>query len=138
MHVVITGSRGWVDLDCIRAAADALPERSTVIVGGARGADEAFEGAARLRGHTVIVDRAIWTPTADTPPERIKQRRDGQPYDSFAGFARNLKMLDRLAHLPDTDRRVIAFWLGTSPGTRHTIVEAMKRGIPLDLHWRPE
>jgi hypothetical protein len=120
VHVVITGSRGWTDNALIRDVADTLPERSTVIVGGARGADQAFEGAARIRGHTVIVDRADWS-----------QGRG-------AGFARNVKMLDRLAHLPDDERLVIAFWLGSSRGTRHTIVEAMRRGYPLQMHWRPE
>lgn len=125
MHVVITGSRGWTDNALIRAVADTLPPRCTVICGGAPGVDQAFEGAARVRGHTVIIDRPLWHPP-------------GGDYDKGAGFKRNLKMLDRLAHLPNDERRVIAFWLGTSRGTRHTIVEAMKRGLPLDLHWRPD
>lgn len=120
MHVVITASRGWTDNALIRDVADTLPPRSTVYVGGARGGDQAFEGAARVRGHTVIVMRADWS------------RGRG------AGFERNIAMLDRLSLVPQDDRRVIAFWLGASPGTRHTIVEAMKRGLPLDLHWRPE
>lgn len=127
MHVVVTGSRGWTDLALIRAVAYALPRRSTVIVGGARGVDQAFEGEARVLGHTVIVDRANWRP----------QGYEGD-YNPAAGFERNLKMLDRLAHLPNDERCVIAFWLGKSPGTRHTIVNAMKRGYPLNLHWRPD
>lgn len=120
MHVVITGSRNWRDNALIRARADALPERSTVIVGGALGADRAFEGAARIRGHTVIVDKADWSK------------------GKGAGFARNRLMLDRLMHLSDDERLVIAFWLGASRGTRDTIVEAMRRRLPLELHWRPE
>lgn len=122
MHVVITASRRWLDNALIRAVADTLPERSTVIVGGAPGGDQAFEGAARIRGHTVIVDR----PDYSAHPPKV------------APLRRNDKMLDRLMHLPDDERCVIAFWLGTSSGTRYTIVEAMKRALPLELHWRPE
>jgi hypothetical protein len=120
LTVVITGSRGWRDNALIRDRADALPPRSRVVVGGAPGADRAFEGAARIRGHEVIVMRADWSK------------------GKGAGFRRNEAMLDRLDGLSDDERLVIAFWLGFSPGTRHTIREAMKRGIPLDLHWRPE
>jgi hypothetical protein len=125
MHVVITGSRGWTDTTLIRDVADTLPPRSTVYVGGAQGVDTMFEGAARIRGHAIHVMRPKWT------------REDGST-DKGAGFARNLAMLDRLAFVPDDERRVIAFWLGYSRGTRHTIVNAMERGIPLDLHWRPD
>lgn len=113
MRVVITGSRGWRDTGLIANVADLLPPRSTVVVGGALGADRMFEGAARIRGHEVIVMRADWS------------RGKG------AGFDRNIAMLETGPDL------VIAFWLGFSPGTRHTIRETMKRGIPLDLHWRP-
>lgn len=98
---------------------DALPLPSRVVVGGAPGADRMFERAARARGHEVVVMRADWS--------RGKQ----------AGFERNLDMLDTLMDLPDDARRVIAFWLGNSPGTRHTIRQAMYRRLPVDLHWRP-
>lgn len=132
MKVVVTGSRRWSDMGVIRAAIDRLPDRSTVIVGGALGADTEAEGAARLRGHTVIVMRAAWAVSARTPRERIRRRPDGSTYDSGAGFERNLRMLDERPDL------VLAFWRGRSSGTRHTIGEAMKRDIPLELHWRPE
>lgn len=138
MHVVVTGSQGWRDNALIRAVMDTLPERSVVIVGGARGADQVAEGAARLRGHTVIVERPDWSVKPDTPPGRIRRRRDGTEFDAAAGMVRTNVMLDRLDHLPDEERRVLAFWLGSSPGTRHGIREAMRRGYPLDVYWRPE
>lgn len=119
VRIVITGSRDWTDQEYIRTVVDTFPKRSLVIVGGARGADQIAEGAARIRGHEVDVMRAKWRPIP------------GGPVDKTAGFDRNLAMLDREPHL------VVAFWVGASKGTRHTIVNAMKRGIPLEMHWRP-
>jgi hypothetical protein len=121
VHVVVTGSRDWSDAVLIRAVIGRLPPGSTVIVGGARGADGLAEEAARASGHTVVVERADW-----------------RAHGRGAGMRRNRLMLDRLAALPDTDRRVIGFWLGRSPGTRDCLTEAMRRGLPLEVHWRPE
>jgi hypothetical protein len=134
---VITGSRGWSDATLIRDRAEALPPKSLVICGGAEGADINFENAARSRGHTVVLMRAQWAVDEDTPSERIRTRRDGTQYDAYAGFARNEQMLDALLEVDCDERLVIAFWLGTSRGTKHTIEQAMRRGLPVEIHWRP-
>jgi hypothetical protein len=121
MIVVITGSRGWTDRDVIRLAIDALPSRSKVVTGGAWGADLLAEEYARVRGHQVVTVRPNYA-----------------EFGKGAPLKRNDQMLDMLADVDDADRRVIAFWLGFSRGTRYTIREAMRRGLPLDLYWRPE
>lgn len=45
-----------------------------------------------------------------------------------AGYMRNMEMLDS-----NVDR-VIAFWDGKSRGTKHTINEAWRRGIPVRIY----
>lgn len=52
---------------------------------------------------------------------------DWERFGKRAGIERNLQMLNEK---PD---RVIAFWDGVSPGTRHTITEARNRGIPVEI-----
>jgi hypothetical protein len=47
-----------------------------------------------------------------------------------AGVWRNVRMLDT------RPTRVIAFWDGSSKGTRHCFEEAIKRGIPTDIYVR--
>lgn len=114
--VVVTGSRGWTDGTVIRDALKAIPRRSTVIIGAApRGADHIAEGAARVLGHRVILMHAEW-----------------DLHGKSAGHIRNARMLDERPDL------VLAFWLGNSPGTRGCVAEARRRGIPIDLYWRPE
>ncbi len=53
---------------------------------------------------------------------------DWERHGRRAGHLRNLAMLD---YPPDL---VLAFWDGQSPGTRHTITEARRRGIPVEVH----
>lgn len=114
-RVVVCGSRRFPDPfrvslaihDCI----DALPEGCEVITGGAFGADLMAHDAAQRRGLPTRIFFADW--------DRHGKR---------AGILRNLEMLDTK---PD---RVIAFWDGSSPGTRHTITEARKRAIPVEVH----
>jgi hypothetical protein len=113
--VLICGSRTWTDPAPIRAAVAALASGSIVLVGGATGADRVAEHLARERGDLEVrVFAADW-------------RRHGRR----AGVLRNLRMLDQR---PD---RVLAFQIGDSPGTTHTIGEANRRGIPVRLEHRP-
>lgn len=87
------------------------PEKIEVIVGGATGADSMIEAAARRNGHTVTVMEADW-----------------ETYGKKAGILRNLQMLDRN---PDI---VVAWWDGKSRGTKHTVEEARRRGIPVQVY----
>lgn len=117
MKVLVCGSRGWgIDLtdakQSVRRRLDQLLAggEPQLILGGANGPDEfAREWAAHTDvDHLVLYPR--WT-------QQGKQ----------AGILRNLRMLDEQPDL------VIAFWDGTSRGTKHTIDEARRRGIPVEV-----
>jgi hypothetical protein len=82
-----------------------------VIHGGARGADAMAGMAAKWCRLPVEEYPADW---------RTHGRR--------AGFLRNLEMLDQRPDL------VIAFQRNGSRGTQHTIDEARKRGIPVEVY----
>jgi hypothetical protein len=118
VKVVFCGSR-FKHADFLRIARAAtlaqsrisnLPSGSEVITGGAIGADSWAEKAALKCGLTSMVIIPNWN-------------RDGKR----AGFLRNLAMLDEKPDL------VIALWDGESKGTNHTITEAKKRGIPVEV-----
>lgn len=78
-----------------------------ILHGGARGADRLADIIARALGFEVEVYPADWT------------------LGKYAGILRNLEMLDSKPDL------VIAFWDGSSRGTKHTMDAAFKRGIPV-------
>lgn len=86
-----------------------LPPGTTVMHGGARGPDRLAGAYAESLGFEVEEYRADW--------KGLGKR---------AGIIRNLDMLDAGPEL------VIAFWDGESAGTKHTITEARKRGIPVE------
>lgn len=106
--VAIVGSREWPkdQLHRVRQLVEQLSPTATVISGGAQGVD--LEGAARAkgRGHAVVEFR----PFGDARENWVK-----------AAFARN----GFLALCADV---TIAFWDGTSSGTKDTIWKAMKTG----------
>ena len=110
MRVLVCGSRTWRDRDTIGAVLGAIPRGSTIVTGGARGADQLAETIAHALGFEVETYLADW-------------QRDGQG----AGFARNLRML---ASEPDL---VLAFQRDGSRGTQHVIDEARKRGIAVQV-----
>jgi YspA, cpYpsA-related SLOG family len=113
--VLICGSRAWSEPEPIRAASRTLTPGSSVLVGGAPGADTIAERHALARDDLdVRFMPADWA-------------RHGRR----AGILRNLAMLDQ--H-PD---RVIPCQCANSPGTAHTIREATRRGIPVELITRP-
>ncbi len=91
-----------------------LGEDLRIIVGRARGVDTWAEQAADEHLIHTIIEEAQW--------------RVGSFYNPKAGFERNIRMLDLKPDL------VIAFWDGYSGGTKHTIDEAEKRGIEVELH----
>ena len=113
MLVLVCGSRTWRDGGLIRARLTELPRGTTVMHGGARGADRLAGQVARTLGLTEVEIKADW-------------KRGPQ-----AGLERNLRMLDEQPDL------VIAFWDGVSSGTAHTLANARQRSIPVELHVRP-
>jgi hypothetical protein len=108
--IVICGSREGFDRVQVDIEIANLPDDCLVITGGARGVDRLAHAAAERFGLQTEVIRADW--------DRHGKR---------AGYLRNVEMLNRE---PD---RVIAFWDGKSKGTQHTITEARRRQIPVEV-----
>src|ERR1039457_2111366 len=112
MKVLICGSRKWADEKPIKDIIDSLPPKSTVITGGALGADSIAENVALKRKDLKVeVIYAKW-----------------QMYGKLAGPKRNIEMLEEK---PDI---VYAFPDKGSKGTYHTIREAEKRGIKVVIY----
>lgn len=128
MRVLVCGSRDWDDIHMIRLRLCQLPPDSTIIHGAAPGADTIAGMLAEDFGFTVDPNPADWEVKPDTPPNRIRYRRDGSCYDVGAGFARNRAMLDKHPDL------VIAFQKNGSSGTQDTIDEARRRGINVEVY----
>jgi len=85
-----------------------------VIHGGARGADRLAGEVARNLGFEVIEVRPDWRPNG--------------VYNPQAGKERNIVMLEMKPDL------VLAFWKNHSTGTGHTIENATRRNIALEVH----
>ena len=113
MKVLVCGSRSWDDYVAIFNRLSELPRGTTIIHGGARGADNMAARVAARLGFEIEEFVANW--------------RNGNHYNPRAGLERNLLMLDREPDL------VIAFWRDGSTGTAHTISEARKREIPVEV-----
>lgn len=111
--VLVCGSRDWNDEDtiaeCIRGLA--WERHCRILHGAARGADRIASAAAEFYGCEVQAFPADW-----------------DRYGKRAGILRNLQMFDERPDL------VIAFQRNASRGTQHTISEAKKRGIPVEVH----
>lgn len=105
--VAIVGSRDYPHLGIVRSYVKFLDRSTIVVTGGADGVDKAAEKTALDCGLTVIVHIADW-----------------RKYGNSAGPIRNQAIVN------DADR-VVAFWDGSSRGTRDTIRKAMKAHIPV-------
>lgn len=111
MRVLVCGSRTWDDAVEIAEALKHLPRGSTVIHGGARGADQLAGTVAAKLGFTVETYPADW-----------------DLHGRSAGAIRNIEMIETR---PD---KVVAFWDGRSIGTKHTLDLARKAEIPVEVH----
>jgi hypothetical protein len=114
LKVLVCGSRDWNDADAIRDRLALIPyvqpEVPLVIHGAARGADQMADDAARSLGMSVKRFPADW-----------------EQHGKRAGILRNLAMLDERPDL------VLAFQRDGSRGTQHTINEARRRGISVEV-----
>ena len=111
MIVLVCGSRSWRDPHAIADRLAKLPRGTTIVHGGARGADALAGTVANSLGLEVLEIPADW-----------------KRYGRSAGYRRNVAMLD--------DYRpalVLAFWDGRSTGTAHTVREANERRIPVEI-----
>jgi YspA, cpYpsA-related SLOG family len=113
VKVLVCGSRSWTNGRAIRHRLRELPSGSTIVSGGARGADQIAATVARSLGFEVVELQANWRP-------------DGR-YNPRAGFERNSAMLDLRPDL------VLAFWDGESTGTADTLEKARRRGIATEV-----
>lgn len=108
------GSRDWTDENAIGDRLSRLGHEvgwhCTIVHGAARGADRIAAEIALSLGFRVEDHPADWP-----------------RYGRRAGFLRNVQMLSTGIGL------VLAFQRGGSRGTQHTIDEARKRGIPVEV-----
>lgn len=110
MRVLVCGSRDWADEDVIADRLADLPANTQILHGAARGVDQIAANIADLYGLEVFAFPADWA---------VHGRR--------AGIMRNLVMLDEHPDL------VLAFQRDGSRGTQHTIDEARRRRIPVEV-----
>ena len=89
MRILVTGSRGWEDVDAIRTVLDEITKQAvaagdeavTVVHGCAKGADMIADEWAREKGR-------LWPIWAERHPA------DWKKYGRRAGFVRNQKMVN--------------------------------------------
>lgn len=111
MRILVCGSRSFANRTYAKSVLMAYPATTTIVHGGARGADSLAGEVAKELGMTVEVYPADW---------------DG--LGKRAGYVRNKQMVDSKPDL------VIAFWNGVSKGTKHTIDLATAAGIPVEVY----
>jgi len=112
MRVVVCGSRSWRDASAMEAALRRLPRGSQIVHGDARGADRTAGSVAERLGHYVARMPAEW-----------------ERYGKSAGMRRNEQMLTCVK--PDL---VMAFWDGSSRGTRNMIDRARRAGVRVRVY----
>jgi predicted Rossmann fold nucleotide-binding protein DprA/Smf involved in DNA uptake len=103
--VAIVGSRHFPEMERVKAYVRDLPAGTTVITGGASGVDAAAGEAARERSLGLI---------------QLRPRFE-EGTDPGASKRRNQELIDAA----DV---VVAFWDGTSTGTRGTVDRALETG----------
>ena len=106
-RIAIIGSRNYPDPSAVRRFVSELPADWVVVSGGASGVDSWAEEAAFDRDLQTVVFPADW-------------ERHGRA----AGPIRNAQIVDF------TDE-VVAFWDGASRGTLNTVVQAVRKSLPV-------
>ena len=101
----IVGSRHFAAPDRVTEYVNGLPPRASIVTGSASGVDAAATKAARTRGINVQVLPASFDEMAD----------------ASKSAARNQRLVDACDVL-------VAFWDGSSKGTRATVERALDAG----------
>jgi len=112
MKIIIAGSRNFNDYNLLKSSCDNLLTQFTnieIVSGTARGADKLGERYAREKGYSIKEFPANW-----------------DKFGKSAGYIRN----DEMAQYADM---LIAFWDGTSKGTKHMIDLANKRSLKVEI-----
>lgn len=105
MKVAIVGSRRFSEPSRVSDYVNDLPPRASIITGSASGVDAAATKAARAKGIAVQVIPASFDELAD----------------ASRSAARNQRLVDACDVL-------VAFWDGSSKGTRATVERALDSG----------
>ena len=105
MRVAIVGSRHFVDRQRVSDYVNALPARASIITGSSSGVDAEVTRAARAKGIPVQVIPASFEEVADAAKSAFRNQR-----------------------LIDACDVLVAFWDGTSKGTRATVERALDSG----------
>ena len=105
MRIAIVGSRRFSEPERVSEYVNSLPPRASIITGSASGVDAAATKAARARGIAIKVMPAAFD----------------ELVDSRKSDARNQRLVDACDVL-------VAFWDGTSKGTRNTVERALDAG----------
>jgi len=105
LRVAIVGSRHFSDLPRVGEYVKSLPPRASIITGSASGVDASATKAAREKGIPVQVMPASFDEMAD----------------ASKSAARNQRLVDSCDVL-------VAFWDGSSTGTRTTVERALDSG----------
>ena len=113
MKVAIVGSRHFSDPDRVSEYVNALPRGASIITGSASGVDAAATRAARAKGIHVQVIPAS--------------------FDELANAAKSDARNQRLVDACDV---LVAFWDGTSKGTRNTVERALEAGKEVHVFTR--
>lgn len=110
MKVIVAGSRTFTDYELLKLTCDNIKTQITEIVsGGARGADKLGEQYAIERDYTIKQFPADW-----------------DRWGKSAGYKRNAEMAEYADAL-------IAFWDGSSKGTKHMIDLAKKNNLKIKV-----
>ena len=115
MRVAIVGSRHFADPDRVTEYVNGLPPRASVITGSASGVDAVVTKAARARGLSVQVISASFEEVADASKSATRNQR-----------------------LVDSCDVLVAFWDGTSKGTRETVERALDSGKEVHVFVAPK
>lgn len=120
MKIAVVGSREFKDEEFVgKILSSELGGHDTLVSGGARGVDTWAEEVIPILNSGL----------ANYEIKKIIFKPDWDKYGKRAGFLRNQLIID------EADK-VIAFWDGTSKGTKHSIDLAIKAGKPMDIYVR--
>lgn len=101
-------SRGFDDLERVRAYVRSLPRDTVIVSGGACGVDSAAEHEARIQ----------------KMPDPVVLYPDWERWGKAAGPIRNRAIVEAAD-------RLVAFWDERSPGTKNAVEQDRGRGIPV-------
>ena len=115
MKICVAGSRDYINKGLVEEVLfdEFISGDNILITGGAKGVDTWAEDWAKEHDHV---------------PYEV-YHADWNKHGRSAGYIRNKLMIEK-------SDKLIAFWDGTSKGTKHTIDIAMGKNISVDIYIR--